>query len=229
MQKPGSQTIKKSCVLAYFPAQSQLPGTTWLDTVRSTAGWTLLHQLSRKGPQTCPQAHLAGHHLVTEVASQVCQLPTNANSDSDEIKLLSHSLDFKLKTIAKRAGIFPFPGCWSVYNKQTTTQNTECVVSQWTTKQVWQTPSPLLEGNGFLGALWEMTVVIGRSQERLRKLNPENIYWANSKNSKTVINQTGVGGLKLTSPKQSFFADDANWRYIYIKKCHTNCFKILPV
>lgn len=118
-----------------------------------------------------------------------------------------------------RAGVFPFPRCWSVYNEQSTTWNTlSALLVNEQPNRVGKIYHDCLMAS--LDALWEMTVGIGRSQERLIKLNPENIYWTNSKNAKTVINQTGVGGLKLTSLKQSLFKDDANWWYIYKKKSH---------
>lgn len=114
-----------------------------------------------------------------------------------------------------RAGVFPFPGGWSAYNEQSTTQNTlSTLLVNEQLNRVDKIHHDCCKVMASLDALWEMTVGIGRSQERLIKLNPENIYWANSKNAKTVINQTGVGGLKLTSLKQSLFADDANWWYI---------------
>lgn len=39
-----------------------------------------------------------------------------------------------------------------------------------------------------------MTTAVSRSNKEFIQLNSENIYWAKSKNSETVINQTGVGG-----------------------------------
>lgn len=128
----------------------------------------------------------------------------------------SYSLDFRLKTSLKRAGISPFIGCWCVYNEQSTTRNMlRALLVEAQPNRVSKIHHYCRKVMAFLDALWEITVIIGRSQERLVKLNSENIYWENSKNSKTVINQTGVSGLKLTSLKQSFFTDDVNW-WIYI-------------
>ena len=58
-----------------------------------------------------------------------------------------------------------------------------------------------------------MTTAVSRSNKEFIQLNSENIYWAKSKNSETVINQTGVGGRNWLYWREVFFSDNASWWY----------------
>lgn len=114
---------------ACFPAQDQLPGTSWLDMVRSRVGWPHPHQLARnkKSPRYAHKPIWLAT-IAAEVSSQVVQLTTNINCDSyhkkkKKTQTNSYSLDFRLKTNFKRAGIFPFLGYRCVYDEQGTTRN----------------------------------------------------------------------------------------------------------